>query len=180
MLGESMGMGHQVFKLNQQGEAVMRLGEAGVWGDGPNNFNGPSGVMVAPNGDIWVSDGHRGGNNRIVKLASDGTFLLEVGGGVGSESKRPRALAIRTTSRWIPGAASRRGSGQQPDPDLRQAGTPPLHLDALWQAERTVHRPRRYPLRGRWPVGRAPHRSSRPVAEQPRLGEGYPDRRPKS
>ena len=31
-LGESMGMGHQVLKLNQQGEVVMRLGEAGVWG----------------------------------------------------------------------------------------------------------------------------------------------------
>jgi len=86
-LGESMGIGHQVLKLNQQGEVVMRLGEAAVWGDGPNHFNGPSGVVVAPNGDIWVSDGHRGGNNRIVKFASDGTFVLEVGGGVGSESK---------------------------------------------------------------------------------------------
>ena len=52
-LGEKMGMGHQVLKLNQQGAVVMRLGEAGVWGDGPNHFNGPSGVVVAPNGDIW-------------------------------------------------------------------------------------------------------------------------------
>ncbi len=86
-LGESMGLGHQVLKLNQQGEVVMRLGEAGIWGDGPNHFNGPSGVAIAPNGDVWVSDGHRGGNNRIVKFSRDGTFLLEVGGGVGSESK---------------------------------------------------------------------------------------------
>lgn len=85
--GESMGIGHQVLKLTQQGDVVMRLGEAGVWGDGPSHFNGPSGVVVAPNGDIWVSDGHRGGNNRIVKFSRDGTFLLEVGGGVGSESK---------------------------------------------------------------------------------------------
>ena len=86
-LGESMGIGHQVLKLSQQGEVVMRLGEAAVWGDGPNRFNGPSGVAVAPNGDIWVADGHRGGNNRIVKFSTDGTFLLEIGGGVGSESK---------------------------------------------------------------------------------------------
>ena len=86
-LGESMGIGHQVLKLDQQGDVVMRLGEAGVWGDGPDHFNGPSGVAVASNGDIWVSDGHRGGNNRIVKFSSAGTFLLEVGGGVGSESK---------------------------------------------------------------------------------------------
>ncbi|MBU90809.1 MAG: hypothetical protein CL475_00105 [Acidobacteria bacterium] len=88
-LGESMGLGHQVLKLNQRGDVVMRLGEAGVWGDGPAHFNGPSAVAVADNGDIWIADGHRGGNNRIVKFASDGTFLLEVGGGVGSESREP-------------------------------------------------------------------------------------------
>ena len=31
----------------------------------------------------------RGGNNRIVKLAPDGTFILAVGGGIGSESREP-------------------------------------------------------------------------------------------
>ena len=88
-LGESMGMGHQVFKLTRQGEVVMRLGEAGVHGDDEAHFNGPSGVAIAPNGDIWIADGHRGGNNRIVRLASDGTFIGAVGGGVGSESREP-------------------------------------------------------------------------------------------
>ena len=85
--GERIGIGHQVLKLDQRGEVVMRLGEAGVWGDDEHHFNGPSGVVVAPGGDIWVADGHRGGNNRIVKFSADGTFLLAVGGGVGSESK---------------------------------------------------------------------------------------------
>ena len=92
-LGESMGMGHQVLKLTRQGEVVMRIGEAGVWGDGPNHFNGPSGVAIAANGDIWVADGHRGGNNRIVKLSRDGAFILDVGGGVGSESREPGAFS---------------------------------------------------------------------------------------
>jgi hypothetical protein len=89
MLGESMGMGHQVLKLTKQGEVVMRLGEAAVWGDDQSHFNGPSGVAVAANGDIWVADGHRGGNNRMVKFRSDGTFVRAVGGGVGSESREP-------------------------------------------------------------------------------------------
>ena len=88
-LGESMGIGHQVLKLTKQGEVVMRLGEAAVWGDDENHFNGPSGVAIAANGDIWVSDGHRGGNNRIVKFTRDGMFVLAVGGGVGSESREP-------------------------------------------------------------------------------------------
>ena len=87
--GYRRGLGHQVIKLNRRGEVVMTLGEAGVYGDDENHFNGPADVLVAPNGDIWVADGHRGGNNRIVKFTRDGRFLLQVGGGVGSESKEP-------------------------------------------------------------------------------------------
>ena len=88
-LGEQMGMGHQVLKLTREGEVVMRLGEAAVWGEDRTHFNGPSGVAVAPDGSIWIADGHRGGNNRLVKYSPDGRFLLEVGGGVGSESREP-------------------------------------------------------------------------------------------
>ena len=88
-LGESMGIGHQVFKLTREGEIVMTVGEAGVPGDDETHFNGPSGVAIAPDGHIWIADGHRGGNNRIVKLAPDGTFVLSVGGGIGTESREP-------------------------------------------------------------------------------------------
>jgi DNA-binding beta-propeller fold protein YncE len=87
--GLKRGLGHQVFKLDQDGNVVMTLGEAGVSGYGPDHFNGPSGVTVAPNGDIWVADGHRGGNNRIVKFSKEGDFLLEVGGGVEALSGDP-------------------------------------------------------------------------------------------
>ena len=87
--GLRRGLGHQVFNLNQDGEVVITLGEAGVSGYGPNHFNGPSGVVIAPNGEIWISDGHRGGNNRIVKFSRDGEFLLEMGGGVESLSGDP-------------------------------------------------------------------------------------------
>lgn len=103
--GLKLGLGHQVVKLNRKGEVVMTLGEAGVHGDGARHFNGPSAVVVTPEGDIWVADGHRGGNNRIVKFAPDGTFLLEVGGGVGSESREPagfndpHALALDSRGR---------------------------------------------------------------------------------
>ena len=83
------GRGHQVFKLTTDGDVVMTLGTAGVPGEGSNYFNGPSGVAVAPNGDIWIVDGHRGGNNRLVRFSKDGKFIRALGGGVGSESAEP-------------------------------------------------------------------------------------------
>jgi streptogramin lyase len=68
--------GHQVFKFSAKGKLLLTLGTAGVKGKGPNTFNTPSDVLVAPNGDIFVADGHGGDmNDRIVKFAKDGKFL---------------------------------------------------------------------------------------------------------
>lgn len=85
--GLERGMGHQVIKINQNGEVLMRLGEAGVPGDDDSHFNGPSAVLIAPNGEIWVADGHRGGNNRVLKFSNDGRLLLQIGGGIESLSR---------------------------------------------------------------------------------------------
>ncbi len=79
-LGLSMDMGHQVFKLSPEGEVLMTLGEAGVAGDDEAHFNGPASVLVAPNGEIWVADGHRSGNNRVMKFSPDGKFIWQLGG----------------------------------------------------------------------------------------------------
>ena len=80
--GFNIGRGHQVFKLSPEGEVLMTLGEANVPGDDETHFNGPAHVLITPNGDIWVADGHRGGNNRLVKFSADGTFQMQIGGGV--------------------------------------------------------------------------------------------------
>ena len=54
----------------------MTLGRAGVAGDGPDTFNRPTDVLVAPNGEFFVSDGHGGDSNaRIVKFSKEGTFI---------------------------------------------------------------------------------------------------------
>jgi sugar lactone lactonase YvrE len=85
--GAALGMGHQVFKLNQEGEVLMTLGEAGVAGDDDSHFNGPAAIVVSANGQFWVADGHRGGNNRIMKFSSEGRLLLKLGGGIDSLSR---------------------------------------------------------------------------------------------
>src|SRR5262249_52870247 len=65
--------GHQV---QLRWKVLMTLGKPGVAGEGPETFNGPSDVLVAPNGDIFVADGHGEKTNaRIVKFSKDGKFI---------------------------------------------------------------------------------------------------------
>ena len=69
--------GHVVYKLNPEGKEIMRLGTKGSSGTGHNNFNLPTDVAFAPNGDLYVSDGY--GSARVVKFSRDGKYLLEWG-----------------------------------------------------------------------------------------------------
>jgi len=70
------GKGQQVFKFSPDGKVLMTLGKAGVAGNGPDTFNMPSAVAIAPNGDVFIADGHGGdSNNRIVKFTKDGKFI---------------------------------------------------------------------------------------------------------
>lgn len=98
--------GHQVHKFSPEGKLLMSLGKAGIAGDGPDEFNGPSDVLVAPDGAIFVVDGHgAGGNNRVVKFDSDGRFL-KAWGSTGSEDgefRDPHALAMDSQGRLFVG-----------------------------------------------------------------------------
>jgi DNA-binding beta-propeller fold protein YncE len=98
--------GHQVHKFNTDGELLMSLGKAGVAGDGLDEFNGPSDVLVAPDGSIFVVDGHGAeGNNRVVKFDSDGDFIKTWGatGKEDGELRDPHALAMDSTGRLFVG-----------------------------------------------------------------------------
>ena len=84
---ESGTKGHQVIKFSPEGEELMRLGTAGQPGSGPGQLNEPCDVITAPNGDIFVSDGHSGqganpppgATGRILKFDSEGNFIKEWG-----------------------------------------------------------------------------------------------------
>ena len=97
------GTGHQVLKFGPDGRVLMRLGKAGVAGEGPDTFNQPSAVVVAPNGDVFVADGHIGdtSNERIVKFTKDGRFIKTWGKrGTGpGEFDGPHAIAMDSRGR---------------------------------------------------------------------------------
>ena len=100
------GKGHQVFKFSPEGKVLLTLGKAGVAGGGPDEFNAPSAVIVAPNGDIFVGDGHgRDTNARIVKFTKDGKFVKAWGkkGSAAGEIDIPHALAMDSRGRLFLG-----------------------------------------------------------------------------
>jgi 6-bladed beta-propeller/NHL repeat len=96
------GKGHQVFKFSPDGKVLMTLGKAGIAGEGPDVFNGPTDVVVAPNGDIFISDGHDpNSNGRVVKFSKDGKFIKAWGkhGSGPGEFITPHSITIDTRGR---------------------------------------------------------------------------------
>jgi len=80
-------IGQQVFKISPAGRVLMTLGQAGIGGSEQSLFDRPTGVSIAPNGDIFVSDGHsrnKSNNARVVKFSSDGRFI-KTWGRIGAE-----------------------------------------------------------------------------------------------
>ena len=100
--------GMTVTKMDQNGKVLMVLGTPGKAGGGPDHLNEPCDIAIAPNGDIFVADGHAGGPNspadyvtRIVHYSSSGKFINawgKIGSGDG-EFRAPHALAFDTTGR---------------------------------------------------------------------------------
>jgi DNA-binding beta-propeller fold protein YncE len=96
------GKGHTVWKFSPEGRVLMTLGTPGVAGATESTFNAPCDVFVAPNGDIFVADGHGGMTNaRIVKFSRDGKFIKAWGThGTGpSQFDEPHGLAMDSQGR---------------------------------------------------------------------------------
>jgi streptogramin lyase len=96
--------GHQVFKFSPDGKLLMTLGKAGG-AAAPDYFYQPNDVLVAPNGDIFVSEGHGGANARVLKFDRTGKFMMSFGskGSGPSEMEHPHALAMDSRGRLFVG-----------------------------------------------------------------------------
>lgn len=101
------GKGHQVFKFSPEGKLLMTLGTAGVAGSGPTTLNQPNAVAFAPNGDIFISEGHNGGEgaDKIVKFSKDGKYIKEWGrkGSAPGEFDLPHCLVFDSKGRLLVG-----------------------------------------------------------------------------
>jgi DNA-binding beta-propeller fold protein YncE len=79
---------HVVMKLSPQGQVLLTLGtkgEAGAWNEAAasHKLNQPTDVILAPNGDIFVAQGHTPGpqgDPRVLKFDKTGKFIASWGG----------------------------------------------------------------------------------------------------
>jgi sugar lactone lactonase YvrE len=101
---DSKDKGHVVVKFSPEGKVLMTLGKKGVAGDPPDALNEPNDVVTAPNGDIFVADGHSGRTvARIVKYDRNGKFIKSWGsvGSAQGEFRTPHAVVIDSRGRLI-------------------------------------------------------------------------------
>ena len=142
-----------VIKFGADGKLLMTLGKPGVPGDGPDTFNQPNAVAIAPNGDLFVSDGHNvgRGNARVLKFSKDGTFIKQWGGHgtAPGQFEMPHALAFDSKGRLF--VADR---VEQPHPDLRSGRQVPHRVEAIQPPQRNLHRQERHAVRGRFRIDR--------------------------
>jgi sugar lactone lactonase YvrE len=124
---EAKTKGQQVHKFSPSGELLMSLGVAGQAGNDEKHFNQPNAVVTAPDGSIFVADGHSGQGmlsqqaidagiadgqtGRIMKFTADGTFVKQWGkiGTLHGEFRTPHAMAFDAQGRlWVADRGNKR------------------------------------------------------------------------
>jgi DNA-binding beta-propeller fold protein YncE len=103
---QGVRMGQEVLKLSPQGKVLLSLGKEGVAGAGAEGFDRPTSVAVAPNGDVFVADGHdpnRHNAARVVKFSKDGRFVKEWGrkGSAPGEFDEPHDIFVGGSRGWV-------------------------------------------------------------------------------
>ena len=105
---EAKPAGHTVVKFDPDGRVLLTLGTPGVAGDPPQALTEPCAVVVAPNGDIFIAEGHSGQQPkpantvaRLSKFTKDGKFIRSFGrlGSGPVEFRTPHDLAIDARGR---------------------------------------------------------------------------------
>ncbi len=100
---DAVRKGNQVVKFGRDGQVLLVIGTPGATGEPPAALDEPNDVIVAPNGEILVAEGHSSASapGRISRFAPDGTYLGgfgEFGEGPG-QFRVPHALAFDSQGR---------------------------------------------------------------------------------
>ncbi len=103
------GRGHTVTKFSPEGKLLLTLGKPGVAGNPPDALTEPTSIVAAPNGDLFIAEGHPGQStkttpdtvSRISKFTKDGRFIKSFGkfGSGPVEFRTPHDIAMDAQGR---------------------------------------------------------------------------------
>ena len=102
------GKGHIVVKFSPDGKVLLTIGKQGVAGNPPEALTQPTSVAIAPNGDVFISEGHNQNPqappetvSRISKFTPDGKFIKSFGklGSGPGEFRGPHDIAMDAQGR---------------------------------------------------------------------------------
>jgi DNA-binding beta-propeller fold protein YncE len=120
----SQGENDRVQKFSPTGTPLARWGTRG---SGPGQFNGPVGIAIDPQGNIFVADV---GNHRIQKLSSTGQPLTQwhtVGSGIGEATETGFDLALDASGNLYVSEPHPSGPGNERIEKFSSAGDPLGH-----------------------------------------------------
>jgi streptogramin lyase len=88
-----------VRKFTSDGKVLLTVGTPDEAGEDQTHMNQPNDVAIAPNGDLYVSDGY--GNNRVVVFDKNGKFLRTWGklGQAPGEFSQPHSIVLDSKGR---------------------------------------------------------------------------------
>jgi DNA-binding beta-propeller fold protein YncE len=100
--------GHIVVKFSPDGKVLLTIGKQGVAGNPPDALTQPTSVAIAPNGEVFISEGHNQNPqappetvSRISKFTPDGKFIKSFGklGSGPGEFRGPHDIAMDAQGR---------------------------------------------------------------------------------
>jgi DNA-binding beta-propeller fold protein YncE len=127
--------------------------EIGNPGEGPGQFEAPSGIAVDPSGRVWVADT---GNHRVQVFGAQGEYLSQFGtkGSASGQFEEPVGIAFApggeawaldrhndNIERWTPGAAPTEAAPDSPEEgstieyDVPVSGSAAAHVGAGFHAD---------------------------------------------
>jgi hypothetical protein len=83
---DSKNKGHIVVKFSPEGKVLLTIGKPGMPGNPPEALTEPTSILMAPNGNVYISEGHQQGANgpdttvsRISVFTKDGKYIKSFG-----------------------------------------------------------------------------------------------------